>query len=105
MNSILQSLSFTSLLTNYILYNKDISAKNISVSKGIIANEYFNLMYLLCSDKYCVVTPKPFKQVIGHIKYIYMENQQQDAHEFLIFLLDYLHEDLNRVRILILRIE
>jgi ubiquitin carboxyl-terminal hydrolase 8 len=102
MNSILQSLSFTSLLTNYFLYNKDIRTKNIS---GIIANEYLNLMDLLCSDKYCVVTPKPFKQVIGHIKYIYLENQQQDAHEFLIFLLDYLNQDLNRVRILILRIE
>ena len=86
MNSVLQSLSFTSFLTNYFLLEK--------YSKGIIVNEYLNLLYLLCSGKYAVITPAPFKQVIGHIKYVYMENQQQDAHEFLLFLLDYLHRDL-----------
>ncbi len=100
MNSILQSLSFTSLLTNYLFsneYTKDMMMKNESMSKGIIGNEYLNLLYLLCSGQYVAITPAPFKQVIGHIQRVYLQNQQQDAHEFLIVLLDYLHQDLNRV--------
>jgi len=102
MNSILQSLSFTSLLTNYFFSNdyiQDINTNNKSISKGIVAHEYLNLLYLLCSGKYDIITPAPFKQIIGHIQYGYLQNQQQDAHEFLSFLLDYLHKDLIRVRI------
>ncbi|CAF1420306.1 unnamed protein product [Rotaria sp. Silwood1] len=101
MNSVLQSLLFTSSLTNYFLLNENIqdsTMKNISVSKEIVASEYLNLLYLLYCGKYNVVTPAPFKQVIGHINHNYLENQQQDAHEFLIFLLDYLHKDLNRIK-------
>lgn len=97
MNSVLQSLLFTLPLTSYFLLNDD--TKNISVSNKIIANEYLNLIYLLFCKKYAVITPVPFKQIIGHIQDIYFENQQQDAHEFLLFLLDYLHEDLIRVRL------
>jgi uncharacterized UBP type Zn finger protein len=95
MNSVLQSLSFTSLLTNYLFSNEYIKIKN----DLIVLNEYLNLLYLLCCGKYSVITPAPFKQIIGHIKYGFLEDQQQDAHEFLIFLLDYLNKDLNRVRI------
>lgn len=88
MNSVLRSLSLTSLLTNYFFSNK-------SILEGIIVNEYLNLLYLLSCGKYDVLTPAPFKQVIGHIQKVYLGDQQQDAHEFLIFLL----EELNRVRI------
>ncbi|CAF3683336.1 unnamed protein product [Rotaria sp. Silwood1] len=99
MNSVLQSLLFTSSLTNYFLLNEnteDSTMKNISVSKEIVASEYLNLLYLLYCGEYNIVTPGPFKQVIGHIHHSYLENQQQDAHEFLIFLLDYLHKHLHR---------
>ncbi|CAF3507276.1 unnamed protein product [Rotaria sordida] len=101
MNSVLQSLLFTSLLTNYFLLNendKDLTMNNLSVSKQIIASEYLNLLYLLYRGEYNVLTPAPFKQVIGHIQLTYLENQQQDAHEFLIFLLDHLHKDLNTIK-------
>ncbi|CAF4224545.1 unnamed protein product [Rotaria socialis] len=97
MNSVLQSLLFTSPLTSYFLLNEDM--KNISVSNEIIVNEYLNLIYLLFCKKYAVIIPVPFKQIIGHMQDIYFENQQQDAHEFLLFLLDYLHEDLIRIKL------
>ncbi|CAF1534685.1 unnamed protein product [Rotaria sp. Silwood1] len=65
MNSVLQSLLFTSSLTNYFLLNEnteDSTMKNISVSKEIVASEYLNLLYLLYCGEYNIVTPGPFKQ-------------------------------------------
>jgi ubiquitin C-terminal hydrolase len=105
MNSVLQSLSFTSLLTNYVLsdeYAKNMNLNNLSVPQGIVANEYLNLIFLLRCGQYSNLTPAPFKQIIGHVQHSYLGNHQQDAHEFLIFLLDYLHGDQNNVRIIIL---
>lgn len=98
MNSILQSLSFTSLLTDYFLSNQ-----YIKDNESIIINEFWNLLYLLRCGKYRIITPRPFKQILGHIKYVYLNDQQQDAHEFLIFILDYMHTELNTVRIGIIK--
>jgi hypothetical protein len=96
MNSVLQSLSFTSSLTYYLFSNE--YTKDRSIKNGIVGNEYLNLLSLLCSGKYRVVTPAPFKQIIGDVEDTYFGNQQHDAHEFLVFLLDILHQDLMRVR-------
>ena len=42
-----------------------------------------------------VVVPSQFKQVIGSIHPNFAGNEQQDSQEFLSFILDQLHEDLN----------
>ena len=105
MNSVLQSLLFTSSLTEFFLLNKcteDENTKNTLISTKLVAKEYSNLLYLVCRGEYTVLTPAPFKQIIGHVNRVYLGNQQQDAHEFLIFLLDCLHEDLNRARALLI---
>lgn len=104
MNSVLQSLLFTSSLTNYLLFNEDNHIKNLSVFNQLIANEYINLIYLLSCGKYRIITPAPFKQIISQKINKYFENYQQDAHEFLMVLLDYLHTDLSGVRISLLKI-
>ena len=44
------------------------------------------------------VTPNAFKNAIGKHNEIFMGYQQHDSQELLLFLLDALHEDLNRVR-------
>jgi ubiquitin C-terminal hydrolase len=60
---------------------------------------FFSLQLLqaMWSGKYSVCTPSEFKAVIGEFKPEFAGYQQHDSHEFLGFLLDGLHEDLNRV--------
>jgi hypothetical protein len=64
---------------------------------GKIANSYANLMTDIWSSKYAKVAPNDFKDVIGTFKPQFVGYQQQDSQEFMGFLLDGLHEDLNRV--------
>ena len=41
------------------------------------------------------VTPKDFKEVLGTINEQFSGDEQQDSQEFVSFLIDNLHEDLN----------
>ncbi|UJR15329.1 hypothetical protein I4U23_002280 [Adineta vaga] len=98
MNSVLQSLSLTSLLTDFLLTEKEFSIEIRSYSEGTILNEYLNLLLLLSCGDYCVLTPNPFKQIFGHLNNAYFKNQQQDAHEFLLLLLDCLDKDITKIK-------
>ena len=100
MNSVIQSLGFHFSLTNYFLtgeFNKDINVNNKLGSRGAVVREWFRLMYGLWSQQFSCLSPQPFKYTVGKIQRVYLGSQQQDAHEFLVFLLDSLHEDLNQV--------
>ena len=100
MNSILQCLSHTKQLTEHFLsgrYAADINTSNPLGMGGKIANSYANLMTDIWSSKYVKVAPTDFKDVIGTFKPQFVGYQQQDSQEFMGFLLDGLHEDLNRV--------
>ena len=100
MNAVVQSLSYNFALTNYFLageFNKEINVNNKLGSRGLVVREWFRLMYALWSQQFTCVAPQPFKSVVGRLQRAYLGTQQQDAHEFLVFLLDSLHEDLNQV--------
>lgn len=45
-----------------------------------------------------VVAPHKFKYTVGKSKEMFCGYEQHDSQEFLLFVLDTLHEDLNRVR-------
>ena len=100
MNSILQSLIQTPALTEYFLekrYRRELNRTNPLGWQGKVAEEYGELVSEMWGGQYQVVAPKVLKQVVGEFQPRFSGYQQQDSSEFLSFLLDGLHEDLNRV--------
>ncbi|RUS20144.1 hypothetical protein BC937DRAFT_86292, partial [Endogone sp. FLAS-F59071] len=101
MNSALQCLSNTKELSEYFLANKhlqELNRDNPLGMKGEVAEAYGNLIEKLWSDTMSSFSPKEFKQTIGRFAPSFIGYQQHDSQELLGFLLDGLHEDLNRIR-------
>ncbi|ROL53954.1 Ubiquitin carboxyl-terminal hydrolase 15 [Anabarilius grahami] len=101
MNSATQCLSNVPPLTEFFLkdkYQEELNEENPLGMKGEIAKAYAELIKQLWSGKYSYVTPRPFKTQVGRFAPQFSGYQQQDSHELLAFLLDGLHEDLNRIR-------
>ena len=65
---------------------------------GKIANVYGRLLKDMWSQRYSVVNPYEFKDTIGLFQPQFAGYQQQDSQEFMLYLLDGLHEDMNRVQ-------
>eukprot|EP01087_Luapelamoeba_hula_P023258 TRINITY_DN8513_c0_g1_i1.p1 TRINITY_DN8513_c0_g1~~TRINITY_DN8513_c0_g1_i1.p1 ORF type:complete len:1313 (+),score=298.81 TRINITY_DN8513_c0_g1_i1:395-3940(+) len=100
MNSALQCLSNTVPLTNFFTseeYKADLNRSNPLGSKGFLADYFGSLVMELWSSQYRSVAPTNFKQVLGRFAPQFSGYQQHDSQELLAFLLDGLHEDLNRV--------
>ncbi|KAJ3335334.1 ubiquitin-specific protease doa4, partial [Kappamyces sp. JEL0680] len=98
MNSVLQCLSATYPLARYFMdgsYRKHISRTNPLSSKGKVAESYASVIRSLWSAEESIVIPTDFKATIGELHPSFAGNEQQDSQEFLSFLLDQLHEDLN----------
>ncbi|EGC39715.1 hypothetical protein DICPUDRAFT_26301 [Dictyostelium purpureum] len=100
MNSSLQCLAHTIPLTEYFLSGKyacDINKTNPLGMKGQIAEIYGKLMKDMWTGSSNCVAPKHLKWIIGKYAPQFSGMSQQDSQEFLSFLLDGLHEDLNKV--------
>ena len=98
MNSGLQCLSNCYQLTKYFLSNiylKEININNRLSSKGEIAKTYRQLLKDLWEEKEKSINPTYFKNIFSQFVNQFSGNSQQDSNEFLIFLLDKLHEDVN----------
>ncbi|XP_016048216.1 ubiquitin carboxyl-terminal hydrolase 4 isoform X2 [Erinaceus europaeus] len=101
MNSALQCLSNTAPLTDYFLrdeYEAEINRDNPLGMKGEIAEAYAELVKQMWSGRDTHVAPRMFKTQVGRFAPQFSGYQQQDSQELLAFLLDGLHEDLNRVK-------
>ena len=59
-----------------------------------MAKSFGELMESLWKSDSCI-TPKDFKEVLGSINEQFQGDEQQDSQEFISFLIDSLHEDLN----------
>ncbi|XP_016796583.1 ubiquitin carboxyl-terminal hydrolase 4 isoform X8 [Pan troglodytes] len=94
-------LSNTAPLTDYFLkdeYEAEINRDNPLGMKGEIAEAYAELIKQMWSGRDAHVAPRMFKTQVGRFAPQFSGYQQQDSQELLAFLLDGLHEDLNRVK-------
>ncbi|MEW5298615.1 MAG: hypothetical protein WDW36_001715 [Sanguina aurantia] len=102
MNSSLQCLSHAVPLMKAFLsgaYIADLNRTNALGLKGQLAEAFGALMDNLWKGGVSSVTPRGFKSKIQRFASQFTGYAQHDSQEFLAFLLDGLHEDINRVRV------
>ncbi|KAF2846418.1 cysteine proteinase [Plenodomus tracheiphilus IPT5] len=103
MNSALQCLRSVEELSMYFLNNKwkeEINVDNPIGHKGAIAKVYANLLSQIYDiGNTSSFAPKNFKQTLGRANGLFSGYGQQDSQEFVSWLVDALHEDLNRVHV------
>ena len=101
MNSALQCVRSVEELTQYFLlghYKHELNPRNPLAHNGEVAKVYANLLGELYSESASSsFSPRQFKQVMGKYGPSFSGYGQQDSQEFLLFLLDGLQEDLNRI--------
>lgn len=100
LNSSLQALVHTELLADYFLskmYLKDINVKNIHGFKGRLAISFGKIVHDLWTTKQKELSPKNFLYDVASLRDQFAGNEQHDAHELLVFVIDGLSEDLNLV--------
>lgn len=106
MNAVLQCLSHTDKLAEYFVldrYKSDLMRKNKLSSKkygtkGEITEQLATLLKAIWSCQYDPEMSTSFKSVVDKYGSQYRGNLQHDAQEFLLWLLDKVHEDLNQAR-------
>lgn len=99
----LQCLSNIPSFREYFLsdqFSSDINRENPLGWRGRVAEEFAALLKAVWSSQlYQSVRPSAFKQMLGRLNAQFDGWEQQDCQEFLAFLMDGLHEDLNRVKV------
>ncbi|XP_022744201.1 ubiquitin carboxyl-terminal hydrolase 8-like isoform X3 [Durio zibethinus] len=100
MNSAIQCLVHTPQLVDYFLgdYQKDINYENPLGMNGELALAFGELLRKLWAPGAMPVAPRMFKFKLAKFAPQFSGYNQHDSQEFLAFLLDGLHEDLNRVK-------
>jgi ubiquitin carboxyl-terminal hydrolase 4/11/15 len=101
MNSALQCLSHCQVLTKYFLtkmFIDEVNKQNKHGTGGQVAKANYELLKELWVGSNSSLSPWDFRQIfVGFVKQ-FAGFTQQDSHEMLGFMLDRLHEDLNRIR-------
>ncbi len=101
MNSAVQALSLTTEFRRYFLserYKPDLNKDNPLGTKGKVAEAFAALLAKMWAGEFQSVSPAQLRGAIGKAESRFDSYQQQDSQELMAFLLDALHEDLNRVR-------
>lgn len=103
MNAVLQCLCHTDNLAKYFVfdqYKMDLSRRNKNNAKkygtkGEVTEQLAVVFKSLWSSQYTPEISNQFRNVVGKYESQYQGGNQQDAQEFLLWLLDKVHEDLN----------
>eukprot|EP00057_Strongylocentrotus_purpuratus_P014458 XP_011668932.1 PREDICTED: ubiquitin carboxyl-terminal hydrolase 19 [Strongylocentrotus purpuratus] len=101
MNSVLQVLANTRELKDFMLgadFKNEINRDNPLGSGGHLVLSFAVLMRRLWGGQHKSIAPSKLKSIISAKASQFMGFAQHDAQEFMAFLLDGLHEDINRIR-------
>ncbi|KAL8969219.1 MAG: hypothetical protein Q9183_002105, partial [Haloplaca sp. 2 TL-2023] len=98
MNATVQCLLATIPLSQFFLDNRwrDFTQKNWKGSNGVMPGIYANLIRSLWKGDVAAVRPVTLRRLCARLNPEWGLDRQQDAKEYLDFLLDCLHEDLNQ---------
>ncbi|CAG9331941.1 unnamed protein product [Blepharisma stoltei] len=100
MNSAIQCLSHTISLTSYFLNGDFMQSINQASNKRIhLVFSYAGLLKDLWIGTSAIVSPWQFKGTISRLAPQFMGYQQHDSHELITYILNGLHEDLNKAAI------
>lgn len=101
MNSVLQCMSNCPPITEYFLVQRhleELNRTNPLGMRGEIATAFGTLIGTMWSGNHGHTNPFHFKIQLGKFNPVFSGCQQHDSQELLTFLLDGLHEDLNRIK-------
>uniref|UniRef100_H3C642 ubiquitinyl hydrolase 1 n=1 Tax=Tetraodon nigroviridis TaxID=99883 RepID=H3C642_TETNG len=101
MNSVIQSLSNTRELRDYFLdraFEGEINCSNPLGTGGRLAIGFAVLLRALWKGTHHAFQPSKLKAIVASKASQFTGYAQHDAQEFMAFLLDGLHEDLNRIQ-------
>ncbi|KAM9829644.1 ubiquitin carboxyl-terminal hydrolase 19 isoform 1-T1 [Syngnathus typhle] len=101
MNSVIQSLSNTRELRDYFhdrAFKSEINCNNPLGTGGRLANGFAVLLRALWKGTHHAFQPSKLKAIVASKANQFTGYAQHDAQEFMAFLLDGLHEDLNRIQ-------
>lgn len=101
LNSTVQCLSQVEPVTQYFMrerYEDDLNKNNPLGSGGHVAIAYASLLKKIWGGEHSVLAPRLLKQTVGAFAPQFNNCYQHDSQEFCQFLMDGIHEDLNRVK-------
>ncbi|CAI5742740.1 unnamed protein product [Hyaloperonospora brassicae] len=100
MNSALQCIVHSPVFREYFLSNRfepDVNKKNRLGSRGAVSTAFAQLQTALWRERdRGYLRPSRFRDEFTRVCRHFEETRQYDAHEFMVALLDCLHEDLNQ---------
>ncbi|KAJ7140302.1 ubiquitin carboxyl-terminal hydrolase 4 [Mycena crocata] len=100
MNAPIQCLSATLPFAQFFAngrWKNAVNTLNPMGSKGILSGSFAKLVHSMWSGDLPYIIPIDFRKAVCHLNSQYNGSNQHDSQEFLSFLLDGIHEDLNRL--------
>ena len=100
MNTAIQVIAHIKPIVNYLIddkYKKDINKNNKLGTKGELIETFAYLIKQMNKDKYVAIGPRQFKIIVSQYASQFAGNAEHDSQEFISYLIDTLHEDVNLV--------